>query len=56
MLVGPGAVTSVMPFSTYYGLPEVIINIAIALLITYLNIRFGFLLMRVIGQYATFHR
>jgi len=34
MLVGPGVITSVMPFSTYYGLPEVIINIAIASLIT----------------------
>ncbi len=49
MLVGPGAITSVMLFSTYYGLPEVIISIAIASLITYLVIRFGFLIMKVVG-------
>jgi multiple antibiotic resistance protein len=49
MLVGPGAITSVMLFSTYYGLPEVIISIAIASLVTYLIIRFGFLIMRVVG-------
>jgi multiple antibiotic resistance protein len=49
MLVGPGAITSVMLFSTYYGLPEVIISIAIASLVTYLVIRFGFLIMKVVG-------
>ena len=49
MLVGPGAITSVMLFSTYYGLPDVIISIAIASLVTYLIIRFGFLIMRVVG-------
>jgi len=49
MLVGPGAITSVMLFSTYYGLPEVIVSIAIASLVTYLVIRFGFLIMRVVG-------
>ncbi len=49
MLVGPGAITSVMLFSTYYGLPEVIISIAIASLITYLVIRFGLLIMKVVG-------
>jgi len=49
MLVGPGAITSVMLFSTYYGLPEVIISIAIASLITYLVIRFGFLIIKVVG-------
>ncbi|MCG2863733.1 MAG: MarC family protein [Vulcanisaeta sp.] len=49
MLVGPGAITSVMLFSTYYGLPEVIISVAIASLVTYLIIRFGFLIMRVVG-------
>ncbi|PLC68206.1 antibiotic resistance protein MarC [Vulcanisaeta sp. EB80] len=49
MLVGPGAITSVMLFSTYYGLPEVIVSIAIASLITYLVIRFGLLIMKVVG-------
>jgi hypothetical protein len=39
----------VMLFSTYYGLPEVIISIAIASLVTYLVIRFGFLIMKVVG-------
>ncbi|BDR93052.1 MarC family protein [Vulcanisaeta souniana] len=50
MLVGPGAITSVMLFSTYYGLPEVIISIVIASLITYLVIRFSFIIMRLIGS------
>ncbi len=49
MLVGPGAITSVMLFSTYYELPEVIVSIAIASLITYLVIRFGLLIMKVVG-------
>ena len=38
-----------MLFSTYYGLPEVIVSIAIASLITYLVIRFGLLIMKVVG-------
>jgi len=38
-----------MLFSTYYGLPEVIVSIAIASLITYLIIRFGLLIMKVVG-------
>ena len=38
-----------MLFSTYYGLPEVIISIAIASLVTYLVIRFGLLIMKVVG-------
>ncbi|MGC9180020.1 MAG: MarC family protein [Vulcanisaeta sp.] len=49
MLVGPGAITSVMLFSTYYGLPEVIISIVIASLITYLIIRFSFVIIRIVG-------
>jgi len=38
-----------MLFSTYYGLPEVIVSIAIASLVTYLVIRFGLLIMKVVG-------
>ncbi|WP_054842541.1 MarC family protein [Vulcanisaeta distributa] len=49
MLVGPGAITSVMLFTTYYGIPEVIISILIASLITYLVIRFSFSIIRFIG-------
>ncbi|ADN51763.1 MarC family protein [Vulcanisaeta distributa] len=49
MLVGPGAITSVMLFTTYYGIPEVIISILIASLITYLVIRFSFSIIRLIG-------
>ncbi|GAB6948218.1 MarC family protein [Vulcanisaeta sp. JCM 16161] len=50
MLVGPGAITSVMLFTTYYGIPEVIISILIASLITYLVIRFSFTIIRLIGS------
>ncbi|MGC8606339.1 MAG: MarC family protein [Vulcanisaeta sp.] len=50
MLVGPGAITSVMLFTTYYGTPEVIISILIASLITYLIIRFSFTIIRLIGS------
>ncbi len=49
LIVGPGAITSVMLFSTYYGLPEVIISIVIASLITYLIIRFSFVIIRIVG-------
>lgn len=50
MLVGPGAITSVMLFTTYYGVPEVIISILIVSLITYLIIRFSFTIIRLIGS------
>jgi len=50
MLVGPGAITSVMLFTTYYGAPEVIISILITSLITYLIIRFSFSIIRFIGS------
>ncbi|WP_054857340.1 MarC family protein [Vulcanisaeta sp. JCM 16159] len=50
MLVGPGAITSVMLFTTYYGIPEVIISILIASLITYLIIRFSFAIIRLMGS------
>ncbi len=51
MLVGGpgGAITSVMLFTTYYGIPEVIISILIASLVTYLVIRFSFSIIRLIG-------
>ncbi|WP_069807607.1 MarC family protein [Vulcanisaeta thermophila] len=49
MLVGPGAITSVMLFTTYYGLVDVLISIAIASLITYLVIRNSLVITRVVG-------
>lgn len=49
MLVGPGAITSVMLFMTYYGLPEVLISIIIASLITYIIIRFSLTIIKAIG-------
>ncbi|WP_460173629.1 MarC family protein [Vulcanisaeta sp. JCM 14467] len=50
MLVGPGAITSVMLFTTYYGMPEVIMSILITSLVTYLIIRFSFTIIRLIGS------
>ena len=50
MLVGPGAITSVMLFTTYYGMPEVIVSILITSLVTYLIIRFSFTIIRLMGS------
>jgi multiple antibiotic resistance protein len=49
MLVGPGAITSVMLFATYHGLIDVVVSILIASTITYVVIRLGVLLTRVLG-------
>lgn len=49
LLVGPGALTSVMLLSTYYGVLESVVSSLIASLVTYLVIRYGSLIMRLIG-------
>ncbi len=49
MLVGPGAITTVMLFRTYHALPEVVVSILIASLVTYLVIRFSTFIVKAIG-------
>ena len=52
MLVGPGAITSVMIMATYYRAYVVILAIAIASLATYVTIKYSIALVRLIGVNA----
>lgn len=50
MLVGPGAITSVMVMVTYYNELSVLMAILVASLATYLTMRYSIYLVRLIGN------
>lgn len=50
MLVGPGAITSVMVMVTYYNIFSVIVAILVASLATYFTMRYSVYLVRLIGN------
>jgi multiple antibiotic resistance protein len=50
MLVGPGAITSVMVMATYYNLFSLVLAIAVASALTYATMRYSLLLIKVVGS------
>ncbi|CCC81664.1 MarC family protein [Thermoproteus tenax] len=52
MLVGPGAITSVMVMATYYDPLTLIVAIAVASAMTYLTMKYSALLVRLVGTNA----
>lgn len=50
MLVGPGAITSVMVMATYYNTVVVLLAISVASLATYITMRYSIYLIRLVGS------
>ncbi|KUO88832.1 MAG: antibiotic resistance protein MarC [Thermoproteus sp. JCHS_4] len=50
MLVGPGAITSVMVMATYYNPFSLVLAIAVASALTYATMRYSLLLIKVVGS------